>query len=316
MQKKVITDSDYPRKYNQNNHSKKTTVKSKKRPSVAIIAIAVLAVALIAFVLISGNGTKGLVDANADNGSNQPSDQQLEAKSPVEFPKEPIVMTLSTEKKSSYDLPGNIDGTIKYIINGVEIYDSLSEAGIAYSELLENFRLGESNYRIYSANQKKSIDINSNNLVDGKTGKFIDDCYLLVFEVEMTNVDAVYDVQDSTFNYLNTDIFRGIDLFTLSYYHRITQFFPEEYGVSSLVYVKEDAKAESGVPGTVKLPKGQPTKLHLGFIVFDSTGEAFTRMGLKLCGEASFDECSEKGHIYWFNMSKMIEEYKKDRGSN
>ena len=303
---------DHSHKYNHNNQSKKA---AKKRSSVVIIAIVILAVVLTAFVVISGNGTNGWIDANVDNGTNQPDVPQLEAKSPVEFPQEPIVMTLSTEKKSSYDNPGNIDGTIKYTINGVETYDNLSDAGIAYSELFERFRIGEFHYQIYSIDQKKTIEIDSNNLVDGKTGKFINDCYFLLFEVEITNVDAVYDVQDSTFNYLNTDIFRGTDLFTLWYYHRTTDFFSKGYSCSNLVYVRENAEAESGVWGTVKLSKGQPTKLNLGFIVLDNTGEAFTRMGLKLC-DKSVTDCDENRYIYWFNLSKIIEEYQNSRGLN
>ena len=289
--------------------SNKVAKKSEKKLSVVIVTIALLIIALGVAVWISGNGTNGWIDVNADIGADKSNAEQLEAKSPVEFPEEPIVVTQSIEKDSAFDLPGNIDGTIEYVIKNVEIFDNLQDAGISYSELFDRFTSGDLNYQFYSADEKKTINMASNNLINGKTNQFIDDCYLLMFEVEITNVNAVYDVQDSRFNYLNTDIFRGTDLFTLYSYNETLG----EYSHSNLVYVKENAEAETGVWGTVKLSKGQPAKLHIGFIVFDNSNNAFSEMGLKFC-EKSIDYCDENGYIYWFNMSKMIEDYKNGRG--
>ena len=290
---------------------------SKKKLSVFIVIIAVLAVALGAAVWISDNGKKGWIDVNADIGADKLSKIQLEAKSPVEFPKDPIVVTQSIEKDSAFE-KGVLDGTFKYVIKNVEIYDNLQDAKIAISDLPDSLGQTRARLLIRGFDGKKAISIPGSYVLDGRTGKFIDDCYLLIFELDITNIDVMYYESDSIFDYLNTDIFRTDGLFKLYIYNE--NFEEDSYASSAngyvdfdVIYIKETAKEETGILKTFKAPKGKTTTIHIGFIVLDNSTDAFTKVGLQFCDQP-INECIEKDHIYWFNMSKMIEDYKNSRG--
>ena len=156
-----------------NNIYKKTTKKNEKKLSVVIVTIALLIIALGVAVWISGNGTKGWIDVKADIGADKSNAEQLEAKSPVEFPEEPIVVTQSIEKDSAFE-KGVLDGTFKYVIKNVEIYDNLQDAKIAISDLPDSLGQTRARLLIRGFDGKKAISIPGSYVLDGRTGKFID----------------------------------------------------------------------------------------------------------------------------------------------
>lgn len=299
---KINADGEYSQK---NRQEGANSTKGKDNRITLFIVIAVCAVALALVVVISGNGTNGLIDANADFGNSESTPLLLEAKSPVEFPEEPITVEGLYDSTDSFNTY-SFSGSFQYKVNSVEIVDNLYEYGLKPSDLdpSTNWEAGMYYTHIYMFNGKKSISLAGPFYLNTETGQFLDDIYLMIFEIEIYNIDASWHSSDMAFDYADTDIFRAEQFFCLKNYN---ENFDDGYCEFPFAYLKEN---NSGIDvlGTFKAERGKTTTLHVGFLASDNLENGYSNMELTCADNSASARCC-------FNMSKMVEDFKANGGN-
>lgn len=255
------------------------------------------------FVAISKNVRIADGDANKMN---------LPATSPVEFPDEEIeiLFTLGNKSDSYY----KEYGSFKYKINSVSIYDNLYATGVKSSDISSYLKyVGRQVVYQYDENGKLITNsegyigadfyVDFSDMCNEKTGELTDNCYLFEYEIELTNIDANFSEELSTFDYNNTSCF--YDFFRLVIYDKNSA---THRNFIQPAYLKENNRKLTGAYNTFKLKKGETKKFHVGFVVIDNNADCFEQMGVTLA--EIYDDDSK---VVFTNMTKAIEDFEKNK---
>ena len=201
------------------------------------------------------------------------------------FPSETFVINSNTNTL--------VTGELQLKINKMEIFDNLNDANISPNDVTAN-------HVSYSFTNGRDMFLMYPYYFDGETGQLVDDCYLFMFEAEITNVDAEYK---NPYDETQSTCFELLNIFSL---HDFSYDSNEgTLGSGGVAYFAEGRQSEtSGHDGMFDLNKGETKTLHFGFLGFDRCESPFTRMGITLGGSGY------EAVVYWFDASELIAELK------
>lgn len=254
----------------------------------SFLIIIFLIVALIIVLILSKYGKNNFINDNEVNTNPITS----ESKDTVEFPQGPFEVNGKYDPNDIFST-AKLSGSLNYLIRSVEIVENIRNKGIdpvEFSPMLEYD--GNVTVTLYD---NKVLSLTSPYFFDGETGDLLG-CSMLLFQIEITNINASFNTSDSSFDYTNMSVFRGDEMFHLIYTCNGTNM------EAPLAYIKSTSVSETSNWSSFKIEKGETATLDIGFIVGNRSEDVFSNIGLYV-GE---NIKSDNNNIHWFNMSKVF----------
>ena len=301
-----------------NHHAQYASNKNKNRKSPVKTIIIGVAALVILFVF-------AVIRMKRDGGSiSLPTDVPGEAEVTYNYiDDDQIVKKDLIGTELTYDGDSIASGTMKYQFKNVTAYNNIYElCGEELKNDIDNpslFKLnrydwgvtfsddGTKKYEGYSKRFKEDdgniyYNYRYPEIFDMETGLLRYGCYIFVFEIELTNIDALSDTTHYSIN--NPNEFRISGMFNL------VNRSGEKPIYGQLCYFTEELDANSEGEHDILsyhlvINPGETKTIHLGyFLIGDESEHPYSRMGLADEGHTStYDDSTV---FLWFDMSDVI----------
>ena len=301
-----------------NHHAQYASNKNKNRKSPVKTIIIGVAALVILFVF-------AVIRMKRDGGSiSLPTDVPGEAEVTYNYiDDDQIVKKDLIGTELTYDGDSIASGTMKYQFKNVTAYNNIYElCGEELKNNIDNpslFKLnrydwgvtfsddGTKKYEGYSKRFKEDdgniyYNYRYPEIFDMETGLLRYGCYIFVFEIELTNIDALSDTTHYSIN--NPNEFRISGMFNL------VNRSGEKPIYGQLCYFTEELDANSEGEHDILsyhlvINPGETKTIHLGyFLIGDESEHPYSRMGLADEGHTStYDDSTV---FLWFDMSDVI----------
>ena len=142
-------------------------------------------------------------------------------------------------------------------------------------------------------------------IFDKETGKLKFDTHIFVFEVDITNIDAVADITE-----LGVENVNQFNFASSFYFYNRSDLSDTQPFSADVCYMIEGLDAEDRL-FYAEIPQGETKTLHLGYYMWpDNSEHPYTRIGLDCFGNM-YGDYDESKMLLWFDLSKAVAEIQK-----
>ena len=129
--------------------------------------------------------------------------------------------------------------------------------------------------------------------------------HIFVFEVDITNIDAVADITE-----LGVENVNQFNFASSFYFYNRSDLSDTQPFSADVCYMIEGLDAEDRL-FYAEIPQGETKTLHLGYFMWpDNSEHPYTRIGLDCFGNM-YGDYDESKMLLWFDLSKAVAEIQK-----
>lgn len=262
--------------------------KRHKKLMMLVIALVAVIVVLVITTILGGKNKGNLRSLPSKQTSNVSNTDYTTDEEPIH----------QVTVNQQIALSGFNEKEIYCTLQSITPYTNFDDAGIALSDLDSDVSIScnvglDSQTVLFHPNKNNPHNSKWNYYVDQKTGRLVQHCYLLLMDIEITNVKASND--KNSWNDKN--------IFTLNYLPNI--IIKRDDGgfdvASDIAYFDQTGQCAVEQYPCFELNIGETKHFKVGYLVCDKSSMPLSKIGLSYVWAYPFNE---NNIFYWLNLYK------------